>query len=464
MKQRHIQHLYNRIGFGIDISSLNNIKTKSKRNIISDVFKKPKEIVPLKVDLSEIKILEQKSNRNLKNELGFEDLEKLKKKSRKKVKDLNNVWFNRILNSENFFREKMTLFWANIFVCRDNNNIFHILQYNNTLRKNALGNFGDFVKAIAKEPSMSKYLNNKQNIKRKPNENFARELMELFTLGVGNYTETDIKESARAFTGWAFDNKGIFKLRKGQHDFGEKTFFGKTGNFNGDDIIDIILEQKQCARFICSKIYSYFVNPRIDEKNLDEITGVFYKDYNIEKLMKHIFSSKWFYEEKNIGVKIKSPMELLAGINKIVPVTFQKKKQLFYLQKMMGQVLLYPDNVSGWKGDKYWIDSNTLMFRMKLPSLILNNAVINLEVKGEFEDDFNTYYNQTKKRNRYVKTNKNWAIFLAKYGKLKPKELTNTLIISKIDKDTENFLDNLEVKSNKNLCIQLMSIPEYQLC
>jgi hypothetical protein len=180
--------------------------------------------------------------------------------------------------------------------------------------------------------------------------------------------------------------------------------------------------------------------------------------------MHHIFSSKWFYDEKNIGVKIKSPIELLAGINKIVPITFQKKQQLRYLQKMMGQVLLYPDNVAGWKGGRYWIDSNTLMFRMKSPSLLLNNAIINLEEKGEFEDDFKMYYNQTKKRNKYIKTTKDWDSFLKEYGKLKPKELKNLLIVSKIDTDTDTLLNNLEINSNKNYCVQLMSIPEYQLC
>lgn len=357
----------------------------------------------------------------------------------------------------------MTLFWANVFVCRDSD-IFHIQNYNNTLRENALGDFRAFVKAVAREPSMSKYLNNKQNVKKRPNENFARELMELFTLGIGNYTEQDIKESARAFTGWSFRKNGDFNLRKKQHDFGGKTFFGKTGNFNGDDIIDIILEQKQCARFICTKIYTYFINPVIDENRLEEITEIFYKDYNISNLMKYIFKSKWFYKDENIGVKIKSPIELLVGIQKIVPVTFQRKKQLNYLQKMMGQTLLYPENVAGWKGDKSWIDSNTLMFRMKLPSLILNNTIINLEEKGEFEDTFEKYYKNTKNRTKFLKTIKNWDAFNERYRNLKPKELKDLLILSKIDKDTELFLNNLEVKSNKDFCVQLMSIPEYQLC
>ncbi|MEN8703414.1 MAG: DUF1800 domain-containing protein [Polaribacter sp.] len=463
MKQKHLQHLYWRVSFGISPGELDKLQTTSKSNIIDNLFADSEKTIPLKLDLSEFLDLKNKSKEQLKNEFTESEIKELQRKSRKKTRELNYAWIDRLSSSNGILREKMTLFWANIFVCRDNS-IFHLEGYNNILRAHALGDFSNFVKAIAKSASMSKYLNNKQNVKRRPNENFARELMELFTLGIGNYTEQDIKEAARAFTGWSFEKNGDFKLRKEKHDYKEKTFFGKTGNFDGNDIIDIILEQKQCARFICTKVYKYFVNPTIDEKNLEEITTIFYKDYNIKNLMHHIFNSKWFYDDKNIGVKIKSPLELLVGIRKIVPITFQNKKRLFYLQKMMGQTLLYPENVSGWKGGKNWIDSNTLMFRMKLPSILLNNSVINLEEKGAFEDSFEEYYKTTRKRNKYIKTTKNWEAFTEQYGALNPKELRELLLLSKLDKDTEMLLDELEVNSNKEYCVQLMSIPEYQLC
>jgi hypothetical protein len=228
--------------------------------------------------------------------------------------------------------------------------------------------------------------------------------------------------------------------------------------------MDIILEQKQCARFICSKIYRYFVNPVIDENHLEEITDLFYKDYDIKKLMQYLFNSSWFYKEENIGVKIKSPIELLVGMQKIVPVKFEKKKQQIYLQKMMGQILLNPPNVAGWRGDRDWIDSNTLMFRLKLPSLLLNNGVINLEVKGDFKDSYEKYYQNTKNRTKYIKTIVSWGQFDEQYQSISHEELKNLLIISNIDKDTDAFLYSLKVKSNKEYCIQLMSIPEYQLC
>ena len=463
MKQRHIQHLYWRAGFGIGVKKIDQLKSKSKNEIIKDLFYDASKVNLLQLDLSEFNLIKNKSPKVLKIEMGEEAYRKLRQKSQRKVRDLNYAWLERLTGPSSILREKMTLFWSNVFVCRDNH-IFHIQHFNNTLRKNALGNFRVLVKTIAKEASMSKYLNNRQNRKKSPNENFARELMELFTLGIGNYTEQDIKEAARAFTGWSFKLNGDFVLRKKQHDAGVKTFFDKSGYFGGDDIIDLILEKKQCARFICDKVYRYFVNPIVDPRHLDEITTIFFKDYDINNLMMYIFNAKWFYNDENIGVKIKSPVELLVGIRRVVPVTFTKKNQLNYLQKMMGQVLLYPENVSGWKGGKNWIDSNTLMFRMKLASLILNDAVINLEEKGAFEDSFNKYYNKERKRNKYIKTIKNWDFFTKNHLNLKPNELRDLLIISNLDKDTAVLLDELRVDSNKDYCIQIMSIPEYQLC
>jgi len=214
--------------------------------------------------------------------------------------------------------------------------------FNNILRENALGNFGDFVKEVSKSASMIKYLNAKQNKKQRPNENFARELMELFTLGVGNYSENDIKESAKAFTGWNHKLNGDFILKTKQHDFGEKEFFGETGKFDGEDIINIILQQKQCSTFICEKIYSYFVSTDINAAHINEMVDVFYPNYDISKLMHHLFMSKWFYNDEFIGTKIKSPIELIVGINNTVPIKFKKDKQLVYLQKILGQQLLNP--------------------------------------------------------------------------------------------------------------------------
>jgi uncharacterized protein (DUF1800 family) len=185
------------------------------------------------------------------------------KKNREDQLTLNAAWFSQLTDPSAVLREKMTFFWHDHFACRTRN-AFLAQQQINTLRTHAFGKFGDLLMAISKDPGMLQFLNNQQNKKDSPNENFAREVMELFTLGRGNYTEEDIKNAARAFTGWAFNpNTGEFLFRQRQHDFESKTFRGKTGNFSGEDIVTMILEDKQTAVFITKKICQFFVGAEI---------------------------------------------------------------------------------------------------------------------------------------------------------------------------------------------------------
>ncbi|MEM5566500.1 DUF1800 domain-containing protein [Psychroserpens sp. AS72] len=455
MNTKHFLHLFARASFGASQKDIINSSNLSPAQVVDFLFDTSKAMTPLDVDVSGFKNINKK-------DLDKKVVQELQKKSRNKIKTFNIKWIERLESSQELLREKMTLFWANHFVCRDNNILF-VQNYNNTLRANALGNFGDFVKAVSKEAAMIKYLNNKQNRKLRPNENFARELMELFMLGVGNYTETDIKESARAFTGYNHDLNGNFKTRDFQHDEGEKTFFGKTGNFNGDDIINIILEQKQCARFICGKIYKYFVNETINKEHVEELTNRFFKDYDIEKLMRYIFNSDWFYSEENIGTKIKSPIELLVGMNKIVPMAFKKQRDVFKIQKLLGQMLLNPPNVAGWKGGKNWIDSNTIMLRLKLPSILLGNAQISVKPKGEFEDTYEEFYAKGK-RKKIINVTPNWEAFEKQFENATIKDIKEQLIIAQLSDGTQTYLNSLSQSSKREYCIQLMSLPEYQMC
>ncbi|WP_299668276.1 DUF1800 domain-containing protein [uncultured Polaribacter sp.] len=458
MKSAHIQHLYNRVGFGISPKDLERLSKNSKREIVDALFSSSSTTTPLKVDLSFLKDIQPG---DLKDR---EKRQELQKKNRQKVQDFSVAWVERIMNPTEVFREKMTLFWTNHFVCERRNNILFSQNYNNMLRANAFGNFADFTKKVSKEAAMLGYLNNKQNKKKSPNENFARELMELFTLGQGNYTETDIKESARAFTGYNHNFRGQFILRKKQHDEGEKTFFGKTGNFTGDDIIDIILQQKQCARYISTKIYRYFVNENIHQNHIEEMTMVFYKDYNIEKLMRFVLLSDWFYEAKNMGTKIKSPIEFLAGINTLVPYSFERPKQVLLIQRLLGQELMRPPNVAGWKTGRYWIDSNTLVRRLRLPSILLNNAAITYADTGDEETMLTDLKSKKLKRKAFIKTKTDWNSFEKNYAKLSNKELISFVLTSKINPETKNLLLKNRHIPKKDFCIQLLSIPEYQLC
>ncbi len=464
MKSNNIQHLYRRIGFGILPTELEKLSKKSKKDVVNNLFKSSINTTKLEVDTSEIKAIFSGNMMMSGSKLDTETRRKIQKISREKQIELNVAWIDRLTNSQEILREKMTLFWANHFVCEDNS-ITYIQQFNNTLREHALGNFKDFVNAVSKEAAMTKYLNTKQNKKQKPNENFARELMELFTLGVGHYTEEDIKESAKAFTGYSHNLQGEFVFRNRQHDDSEKTFFGKTGNFSGEDIINIILEQKQCANYICGKLYRYFVNDIIDENHVNAMADVFYKDYNIETIMRFILTSDWFYDDKNKGSKIKSPIEFLVGLKTMVPTDFNNPKQLLYIQKLLGQTLLKPPNVAGWKGGKNWIDSNTIVLRLKLPSLILNGAYIS-KVKDGYEDaqmeEKKALFK--KKFGKRFKTKVNWSYFNTQFKNVEIDEFQNYLLACEINESAKAYLQSLEKVSKQEYCIQLMSLPEYQMC
>ncbi len=458
MNSKHLQHLYWRAGFGILPNKVRQYSKSTLAEVIEELFENSKRITPLKVDTSYFNNItgeEYKENRALRL--------KAIDKSNELRKEINYKWLERLTNPKEILRERMTLFWANHFVC-ENKNIIYVQHYNNTLRKHALGNFKSFVKAISREPAMLNYLNIKQNKKLKPNENFARELLELFTIGVGNYTEKDIQEAARAFTGYYHDFKGNFKIRGLHHDQGQKTFFNEVGNFRGDAIINIILDQPQCARFICEKIYRYFVNDKIVPSHINEMVNVFYPSYNIEPLMRHIFSAYWFYDSKNIGAKIKSPVDLLVGIQNIVPIQFLEKNELLKIQRILGQTLFSPPNVAGWEGGKGWIDSNTMIARLRLASILMNEFEIPINEKAGFIDKYRRQYFKNNSNKSIFKTKPNWKVFHENFDSFSPKTLEDTLVLSKINKGTKMYLNRLAKSSKQNYCIQLMSLPEYQMC
>lgn len=396
----------------------------------------------------------------------------MRRQSAEDIKNLNLTWLSEMINSEAQLREKMSLFWHGHFACRVIN-IYFQQQLLNVIRDNALGNFGDLLREVSKSPSMLSFLNNQQNKKQHPNENFAREVMELFTMGRGNYTETDVKEGARAFTGWGFNLKGEFINRTFQHDNGAKTFLGKTGKFDGDDIIDIILEQKATAQFITRKIYKFFVNDDVDEGKVKSLAANFHQsNYNIRKLMDDIFLSDWFYDEKNIGTRIKSPVELIAGVRRLIPMELEKPEMQLLFQRVLGQVLFYPPNVAGWPGGKSWIDSSALMFRMRLPQ-ILTNAEEFL-IKPKDDDDVMMGKEGVDKRPKANKldVNVDWNSVVKVFNATSKDNLMEK--VSGIVLQTKNSINPGILKKYvdstsregfiKSSIVELMSTPEYQLC
>jgi uncharacterized protein (DUF1800 family) len=365
---RHIKHLYARAGFGIRFEDLRDHENWSIKKAVKKLFKASEKPEP-------INVLTENIDQRPKPADQTDDHKKMLQEDRnKQEKALNNAWVKQLSETDAQLREKMTLFWHNHFSCNIGN-AYYEQELNNIERTNSLGNFKTMLIQVSQTPAMLQFLNNQQNQKNHPNENFARELMELFTLGRGNYTEQDIKESARSFTGWAYSGKtGAYTFNPRQHDDGQKTFLGKTGNFCGEDIIDMIVANKQTAIFLSTKLYRYLVNDVPDMAHVNQMANVLYNaKYEIKPLLEFVFLSDWFYDDKNIGNLVKSPVEFLIGLNRQFYVNYQNPDVLMQFQRTLGQVLFRPPNVAGWPGGKNWIDSSSLMYRMKIPSTILSN-------------------------------------------------------------------------------------------
>jgi uncharacterized protein (DUF1800 family) len=281
--------------------------------------------------------------------------------------------------------EKMTLFWHGHFACEPRAP-FLAVAYCNTLRKNALGSFRELLLAVAKDASMIRYLNNQQNRKNSPNENFARELLELFTLGHGHYSETDIKEVARAFTGWSSTKGGEFVFREKLHDDGEKTFLGRTGKWKGEDIVDILLEKKRTAEFLTFKLWRFFVGETPDPVAVAELSGKFYASgYDIGRLVRDLAEHPALQRPENVGDHIKSPVELIVGLMRNAGFGFPDDQSLLFLQRAFGQVLFAPPNVAGWPGGKNWIDNSSLLQRLNLGAALCLASGLDIRIKEEFE-------------------------------------------------------------------------------
>jgi len=285
--------------------------------------------------------------------------------------DLQRWWLTRMGYSKRPLEEKMTLFWHALLASEITkvSNAQLMLNQNNLYRKMALGKYGDLLKAVSRDPAMLIYLDSSSNKKEAPNENFARELMELFTLGVGNYTEDDVREAARAFTGWGL-KRNQFEFNAAQHDNGTKHFLGRSGNFNGDDIIDIIMTQPKAAEFICTKLVTFFVNDRPASQFISELAGVFRSaDQSIKSVMRYLFNSAEFTSETSYRVQVKSPVEFAINAIRGLGIETNASALLVPLNNM-GQTLFDPPDVSGWPGGISWINSTTLLERFNLANSI----------------------------------------------------------------------------------------------
>lgn len=285
-------------------------------------------------------------------------------------------WFRRMLMTRAPLREKMTLFWHDHFATsiQKVKQPALMLWQNQMFRSHACGNFKDLTQAVLMDPAMMLYLDTGNSRKGKPNENFAREVMELFTLGEGHYTEQDIREAARACTGYQLDRStGKVAFNRRQWDETAKTFLGRTGLFNGTDVIDIIFDQPAAARLIPTKLWTYFAAENPAPALIDALAASFRKaKFAVAPLLREIFLSREFYADAVVRNQIKSPIQFLLQLLKQLEIAAPPPGFPLLAQQQLGQTLFLPPNVAGWDWGKAWINTNTLLTRYNLAGQLVN--------------------------------------------------------------------------------------------
>ncbi len=293
------------------------------------------------------------------------------------AKKLSAWWLYRALHAPDQLQDKMTLFWHGHFATsvakvKDATTMYeqHLL-----LRQHALGQFRDLAQGISRDPAMLVYLDSATNRKRHPNENYARELMELFCLGTGNYTEQDIREIARCFTGWEI-RRNRFSFNKYQHDTGEKNILGRSGPFGGEDAVNIVVDQPAAARFIARKLVRFFVcdDAAIPETLLTPLADEFRSDdMNVANVVRRILNSRLFHSEYAVGRKIRSPFELAVGLLRGLEGATNTIALADDLDRL-GQAVFFPPSVKGWDGGRAWINSSTLLGRANLVGRVVRDS------------------------------------------------------------------------------------------
>ncbi|WP_302118978.1 DUF1800 domain-containing protein [Allorhodopirellula heiligendammensis] len=359
-----VAHLYRRAGFGADLMSTDAAVEQEPAEVVSELISGSPDPTDFR---STADALAQAT-------LAGGD-----------PANLSAAWVYRLLYTPNQLLEKTTLLWHGHFAtgAEKVNDARMMWNQNQLLRDHALGDFGAMTMKISQDPAMLIYLDSAINRKAHPNENFARELMELFCLGEGNYNEMDVQELARCFTGWEIKNKK-FRKNRYQHDSGEKTVLGQNGNFDGEDGVRIVLEQPAAPQFIARKLVRFFVSDELNPSDamLQPLADLLREhDWQVAPVVKRILASNLFYSSVSVGHKIKSPVELVMGMLRSFKGTTNAQLVAKGLRNI-GQGLFYPPNVKGWDGGRAWINSSTLLGRANLIADILESDATRFEGKS----------------------------------------------------------------------------------
>jgi uncharacterized protein (DUF1800 family) len=363
---RRAAHLYRRAAFGPTRPELRDAVTEGLDVTLAKLFSSPKEAIKRPT------IIDGPPPINPATTLPD---------ATKQGAILRAAWLQRMIDGVEPLREKLALFWHNHFATsiKKVNDGTLMEKQGELIFKHALGSYRQMLRDLSRDPAMLIWLDSNQNVKSHPNENYAREVMELFSLGVGNYKEKDIQEGARAFSGW-HTSGGTFTFHAGDHDAGPKEFLGQKGNFDGEDILRILLEQPACAKFITRKLYHFFVNETLlpPDAFLAPLADAFRKsDYDIAVPVRMILSSKHFFSDYAHRQKVRWPVEYAVGVVRMIGVGATGRitvnpYSLLGALELMGQLLYAPPNVKGWEAGKAWLNTATVLARHNFAHSLVN--------------------------------------------------------------------------------------------
>jgi uncharacterized protein (DUF1800 family) len=383
---RHAEHLLNRAGFGARRGEIEAAVAQGQAALVKELVEQRADVDPVLIQRPE------EPSRREQRELGAEERQKMqaavRERNRRQLLEYSAWSVQRMLSGEDPLEERMTLFWHGLFTSSSDRveRSCMILQQDQLIRSEALGNYGRLLAGMLKDPALLTYLDNQVNKKGNPNENLARELLELFSLGVGNYTESDIKEIARALTGRTTDAHNFYAYTKGTHDDGEKSFLGEKGKFDGDDVVRIVLAQEACPRYVARRILTYLEGAEPSKERLDEYAAYLRaQDFEIKPFLTKLFLDPAFYREEILGARVLGPVEFMVGMSRRLgldtpPLVVAAGASL------LGQRVFAPPNVKGWDEGEAWITTATLMQRGNLAGLLLGVVQIDDVIRADDAD------------------------------------------------------------------------------
>lgn len=393
------RHLMWRAGFGANDAQINTLVDLGLEGAVSAVV--DYEDVPFEDDARDVfdrnimkpLTADDRRARRLATQRRDEDTlsrfrsmrQQAQRADRTQMRELQRWWLTRMVQTARPLEEKLALFWHGHFATsyRSVEDSYHLYQQNRLFRGNAMS-YPRLLRGIIRDPAMLRYLNNNRNLKTSPNENLAREIMELFSLGEGNYSEADIKNGARALTGYTYEDDA-FVFRKNQHDSGPKRVLGMRGTLDGDDFVTAILRNRACAAYMSHRLYRFFIAdipidpalaPAPHAAAVKKLADLMRKeDYELKDWLRTLFSSQHFYSEAVIGQKIKSPVELAVGAIRSLGVPTRDLGTLTRSLESMGQNLFYPPSVKGWDGGRMWINTATMFMRQNLLMYLISGQL-----------------------------------------------------------------------------------------